>query len=387
MAIRKRGNSWQIDYTDPNGKRVRVCFKTRKEAVAEHGKRVSLIAEGRYLDVKKDYKTTMGELRKNYKKNFQQQASFYRTKCFYLENFINHFGEYTLLTNIKYLDLENYRNHLRQKPTRSGIRTDAAVNREMSCLRHIFSKAVEWEMMEDNPFNKGRSLFRKENNIRLRFLSEEEIQRLLAECSKHLARIVECAVNTGMRRGEILGLKWEQIRNGYIYLQKTKTNEPRQIPINEDLERLFKEIRREQQLRSEYVFTFWNGEHNLKGKKPVRNRRKAESVPVTIKNVRTSFKGALKRAGIENFRFHDLRHTFASHMIMRGASLKEVQEILGHKNIAMTMRYAHLSQEHKKKAVNRLSGLTASKKPSKKPADESCHKTVTFSKSSKPTTG
>jgi len=67
-----------------------------KEAVAEHGKRVSLIAEGRYLDVKKDYKTTMVELLKKYEENFQQQASFDRTKCFWLENFKNHFGEHTL---------------------------------------------------------------------------------------------------------------------------------------------------------------------------------------------------------------------------------------------------------------------------------------------------
>jgi len=384
MAVRKRGNSWQIDYTDPNGKRVRLSFKTKREAVAEHGKRVSLIAEGRYLDIKKDYKTTLRELLSKYAENFEQQASFQRWKVFCLKNFKDYFGEHTLLANIRYRDVETYRNHLRQKPTRGGDRANATVNREMSCLRHIFTKAVEWEMVETSPFDKGGSLQLKENNTRLRFLSEDEIDRLLAECPKHVRRIVDCAINTGMRRGEILSLKWSQIRNGHIYLTKTKTNEPRQVPINEDLDQLFKEIRKEQQLRSECVFPFRKGEHALKGEKPVRRRHKPAPVPESIGSIITAFKAALRRAGIENFRFHDLRHTFASHMIMRGATIKEVQEILGHKNISMTMRYAHLSQEHKKKAVNRLSGLTAPKKP----ADDVTSQNVTFpAKSSNPTTG
>jgi integrase len=90
-----------------------------------------------------------------------------------------------------------------------------------------------------------------------------------------------------------------------------------------------------------------------------------ETPVVSMKRVDRSFAAALKRAGIEDFRFHDLRHTFASHFIMRGGRLKELQEILGHKDIKMTMRYAHLSQEHKKKAVNLLNGLTASRKTPK----------------------
>jgi len=67
----------------------------------------------------------------------------------------------------------------------------------------------------------------------------------------------------------------------------------------------------------------------------------------------------LKNAGITDFRFHDLRHTFASQVIMRGGDLKDVQDPLGHKSMSMTLRYSHLSQEHKKKAVNLLNGLTA----------------------------
>ena len=355
--IRKRGNSYQIDYFDPNRKRVRKSFGKKKDAEAELGKRVSLIAEKRYLDVKKDYTTTFKELLDKYKENYKDQPSFHTWKRFCIERFKDYFGEDTRLDNIRYVDLETYKNHLRQKPNQHGrVRAVASVNREISCLHHIFTKALEWEMIERSPFDKGKSLLMKENNKRFRYLDQDEIDHLLENCINDYTRDITVTVlNTGMRRQEVLGLKWEQIRrDGFIYLNKTKTDEARQIPINDDLGELFKDIRQRKQLRSEYVFC------NDKGR--------------PFNDIKTSFKASLRRAGIEDFRFHDLRHTFASHFVMRGGSLKELQEILGHKTMTMTMRYAHLSQEHKKKAVNLLNGLTAS-------ADRKCHKSVTSSKS------
>jgi integrase len=266
MAIRKRGDSWQIDYLDPGGKRVRQSFKTRKEATAELGKRVSLIAEGRYLDVKPECKTTLAELCKRYEENFGNQSSFKNAKGKYLSNFKASFGEDRLLSTITFKEVETYQNQLRQKPVTAnrngveivvrGLRKDAIVNREMSCLHHLFAKAVEWDMMEQSPFEHKKSLILKENNKRLRFLSDEEISNLLAACSPHLKPIVSCAILTGMRRGEILSLKWDQVRGGFIYLEKTKTNEARQIPISDSLEAVFKDIRRKEHLRSGYVFTF-----------------------------------------------------------------------------------------------------------------------------------
>ncbi len=360
--IRKRGGAYQIDYVDPGGKRVRLSFKRKKDAEAELGKRVSLIAEHRYLDVKKDYKTTLSELIKKYEENFGAQRSFDRWKAFCLKNFEDYFRPETTLSNIRYVDVETYQNHLREKITRQNtVRANSSINREISCLRHLFRKAVEWEMMERSPFDRGKSLLLKENNARLRFLTEDEVKRLLDACSSHLRDIVICALNTGMRRGEILSLKWSQIRNGLIYLEQTKTDEPRQVPINEELARLFQEIRRKQKVGTEHVFTY-SRVNPMKGKPagtPVLNV--LEGNPVSY--IKTAFWAALRRAGIVNFKFHDLRHTFASHMVMRGASLKEVQEILGHKTMTMTLRYAHLSQEHKKKAVNLLNGLTTSEKP------------------------
>ena len=354
MAIRKRGGSWQIDYLDPAGKRVRQSFKTRKEATAEHGKRVSLMAEGRYLDVKPECKTTLAELCKKYTENFGNQSSF-ENKSRQLQNFMDYFGSDTMLDNIRFVNLETYQNHLKQKPVTAkrkgveivrGLRKDASVNREMSCLHHLFRKAVEWQLLERSPFDRGRSLNLKENNKRMRFLNEGEIESLLSACAPHLKPIVETAILTGMRRGEILSLKWDQVRGGFIYLEKTKTNEARQIPISDALEAIFRDIRRRDGLRYEYVFTF-------------RGR------PIE-RDLHVGFGAALKRAGLVDFHFHDLRHTFASQVILNGGSLKHVQELLGHKSMTMTLRYSHLSQDDKRKAVNLLNGLTGQ-----------CHKTVT----------
>jgi integrase len=360
MALRKRGDSWQIDYIDPNGKRVRQSFKKKGEATAELGKRISLIAENpkRYLEISKARIVTFDELTEKYEENFKHQRSFATSKKYSIDTLKKEFSG-RLLGSISYLHLESFRNQIKNTLTQHGtIRKEATVNRLMACLSHMLTKAVEWEMLDRNPFDKGRSLQFKENNKRLRYLTEAELKKLLAECpnpaeprvkremgvikgtqAPYLKDFVVIAVNTGMRKGEILSLKWSQIRNGFIYVDKTKTDEARQIPINRDLEECFKNVRTRQQLTSQHVFS--NGQGGF------------------IRDVRTSFKSALRRAGILDFHPHDLRHTFASHYLMRGGSLKGLKEVLGHKDIKMTMRYAHLSKEFVKEEIEILNGLTA----------------------------
>lgn len=354
MAVRKRGKSWVVDILIPTGERdedgrdilerYRKTFKKKGDADAEHDKMRTLVREDKFLDVRKEYKTTLDELLNKYEENFDTQPGFRKSKRFFLEEFRSHFGKDTRLSRIRYVDLETFRNHLRQKLTRSGTpKAVSTVNREMACLHHVFTKAVEWEMIGKSPFDRGKTLIMKENNQRVRYLTEDEITRLLKACEEkpHLHRIVVCAVHTGMRKGEILSLKWSQIRNGFIYLEETKTKERRVIPVNETLSKALKEIRKEQGLTSKYVFTYAGR---------------------SFSRVDRAFHGALARAKIEDFRFHDLRHTFASHVLMKGGSLKDVQELLGHKTMTMTLRYAHLSQEHKRNAVNLLNSLTGGRK-------------------------
>lgn len=336
----KRGVSWIVDYLDPTGRRRRKFFPLKKDAEAYLGKVVSTIREGRYhdvFDVKRETQVTFNELADRYVENYRGQKCFSRLKYYLVEEYRAAFGS-RRLSEISYLDLETYRNRRKATPTRAGkARTDATVNRELSTLRHMLNKAVEWGMLEVNPFSKGSKLMLKENNHRLRFLTDTEIEALLKACSPHLRPVVEVALLTGMRRGELLGLKWEQVRNGFIYLTETKGGKARQIPVNDRLAQIFRELRRENQLRSPYVFCDSQG------------RRFYE--------VKRSFASACRRAGLEDFRFHDLRHTFASHLVMRGVSLKAVQELLGHADIKMTMRYAHLSQAHLKEAVAVLNSL------------------------------
>ncbi|WP_353686754.1 site-specific integrase [Thermodesulfovibrio sp. 3462-1] len=172
--------------------------------------------------------------------------------------------------------------------------------------------------------------FLQENNRRLRFLSKEECQTLINACDPHLRPIVICALNTGMRKSEFLNLKWDQVdlKHGFIFLDKTKNGERREIPINDTLRITFNGLLR--RLDTPYVF------YDPATGKP-------------YQDVKRSFASACRRAKIQDFRFHDLRHTFASHLVMAGVDLTTVKELLGHKTLTMTLRYSHLHQAIKLK--------------------------------------
>jgi integrase len=169
---------------------------------------------------------------------------------------------------------------------------------------------------------------------RIRYLEKEEIDRLLAHCCEHLKPIVIVALHTGMRKSEILGLKWHDIdiKRNIIHLLDTKNREKREVPMNEVVQKTVIGVLKHPD--SQYVFCKKDGE--------------------PYGNVRKSFFTAVTKAGIINFRFHDLRHTFASQLVMSGVDLNTVRELLGHKSLEMTLRYSHLSPDHKKRAVDIL---------------------------------
>ena len=323
------------------------CFPTEKEAKDYMAKvRVSK-KEKRYhdvFDIKKETRTTFNALLDLYVENFKTQKS-YPTKVFVIRELREAFGG-RKLSQITYLDMETYRNRRKAVPLKSGKpRAEASVNYEMAVFSHILAKAVEWGLLENNPFKKGKGLMFRVDNGRTRYLSEPEIAALMKACddlkihSPHLKAIVETALLTGMRRGEVLGLKWEDIKGDFIYLKgdKTKSAKGRQIPVNDRLAEVFREVRRVHGLKPGFVFCDAQG------------RR--------FQDVRSSFGKVLRRAKIEDFTFHDLRHTFASHLVMQGASLTAVQKLLGHADLAMTMRYAHLSKGHLRETMANFSIL------------------------------
>lgn len=223
--------------------------------------------------------------------------------------------------------------------TPASPRTAATVNRYLAALSHVFSIAVrEYQWMDDNPLR--RVSRGKESRGRIRFLSDAERDRLLTACrassNPDLHPAVVLSLATGARRMEILGLRWPQVDlgRGVITLLETKNGERRALPMGESVRDLLKDRAKVRRIDSDLVFP---------GRPATR--------PTQLRHAWTQ---ALHAAGIEDFHWHDLRHSAASYLAMSGASLQEIAAVLGHKTLAMVKRYAHLSEPHTAAVVNRM---------------------------------
>lgn len=212
----------------------------------------------------------------------------------------------------------------------------ASVNRELALLKHLFSKAVEWRKLKENPAKMVKRM--KGEGKRLRYLMPDEVNSLLSNCDGLLwgllKPLVTVTLHTGARQGELRNLKWSEVSldMGFITLLDTKNGERRDVPMNETVRSTLEALEK----KSEFVFPSTVG------------RR------ITHARIHIAFHEALKRSGIEDFHFHDLRHSFASNLVMEGAELNDVRELMGHKDMEMTLRYAHLSPKHKGKVINIL---------------------------------
>lgn len=337
----------------PDKKRHReVAGRKLDDAVGRKEEIRDQIRKGKYFAERRKYTTTFDELIQKYREIYKDQRSFKRAKVFALKVMENHFKG-RLLSQITPFDIDSYK-RMRKEATitvtsKKGdtlvtvdtgrTRSDASVNRELACLSHLFGKAVEWEMVDESPFRKMRGLFFKENNKRTRFLAEEEIKKLLEVdydgLPPYLKPIVATAIYTGLRKGEILNLKWKDVdlEHGMIYVRENKQNRLQVKMVNDDLMDILMKL----PVKGDYLF------HDGEGK--------------PIKDVKRTFQTALRRAGIEDFRFHDLRHTSCSYLTMRGAPIQAVQDHAGHSSIKMTMRYSHLSPQFRRESIQLLNGL------------------------------
>ena len=218
-------------------------------------------------------------------------------------------------------------------------RTPATVNRYTTSLSHVFSIAVrEWEWAAENPLARVRKL--TEPRGRVRFLSDDERKRLLEACqestNRELYPLVVLALSTGARQGELLRLTWPDIdfERGVAIVHETKNQERRALPLQGRAREVLQDLKRVRRLGTDLVFA---------GK-----RTDAVVFP------RSAWTNALRRAEVEDFRFHDLRHSAASYLAMNGATLAEIAEVLGHKTLAMVKRYAHLTEQHTSDVVARM---------------------------------
>jgi integrase len=337
MGIFQKGKNWYIDYYF-KGQRKRKKIGPSKKLAEQVLKDVQLkIAKGEYLGVYEEKKIIFEDFAKQYLEYSKANKAFYSYKrdITSIKSLISFFAK-NYLFEITQQMVEKY------KAERLKEVEPATVNREVGCLRHMFNKAIDWGYLKKNPVLGVKKL--KEPPGRIRYLDSEEIKALFKaidqlprENRAYLRPIVVMALNTGMRKSEILRLRWQDIdlEQRKITIMNSKNNEVRTIPINDTL---YKELKRlPKYLNSEYVFCKSNGE--------------------AFGNIRKSFERVLKLAGIKDFTFHDLRHTFASHLVMSGCNLRSVQQLMGHKDIKMTMRYSHLSKEHLQEAVAKLDRL------------------------------
>jgi integrase len=214
----------------------------------------------------------------------------------------------------------------------------ATTNRYFTSLSAVCTVAQrEWGWLATNPVHEITKL--SEPRGRIRFLSEEERERLLAACQHsavpHLLPLVVLAMSTGARRGELLKLTWPDVdfSRQRLTFYHTKNRTPRSVPLVHHALVVMQQWHTERGTAHGRVFVS-GGQADL--------------------NFSKAWTTALRRAGIQNFRFHDLRHTCASYLAMSGASLLEIADVLGHKTLQMVQRYAHLTEQHTQSIVERM---------------------------------
>jgi integrase len=245
-------------------------------------------------------------------------------------------GGNLLLLQITRAHVEQFKQTRKAETHRDKPISETTIDRSLEVLRHMLRIAEEEGVIESVP----RVKLYKPDNARERALSEEEYQRLLTASSLHLRRIIICAYETGMRRGEIQFLPWNKVdlKAGLIRLEgkDTKTGEGRAVPISAALRSVLEDIR--QELRVGKVAAIDGRVFTWKGK------------PMA-EGWRTAFLAACRRATLADLRFHDLRHTFVTRKVREGWDYKRIMAITGHKTFAVFQRYNNPSEEDIKAVV------------------------------------
>ncbi|OGP12917.1 MAG: hypothetical protein A2052_02090 [Deltaproteobacteria bacterium GWA2_54_12] len=365
-GLYKRGNVWWIRYAGLDGK-IRFesggeSFRGAQDLLTDRKKEIK---EGKEPIPKKRIANHLfKELSEHYKTWGEGRQKGFVTKRYHIAQLDELFGNIPLRAfATRFVEEWQTKRMADNKP--------ATVNRLLATLKHMFTKAVEWEMVDEDTLKRVRRVkLLSENNRRLRYLSKEECKALINACSPHVRPIVITALNTGMRKEEILSLEWEKhidLRHSFILLDKTKNGERREVPINNTLREVLQGIVR--RIDSPYVFIDGEGKRFKDVKRSFATALKKadfERCPeCNQERQKTDSKEPgncpscgvkMERRGIKDFRFHDLRHTFASHLVMAGIDITTVKELLGHKTLTMTLRYAHLAPAHKVKAVEILEG-------------------------------
>lgn len=245
-----------------------------------------------------------------------------------------------LLADVNAPLIVQYRNELQTTHTHRGTpMSPSTVVRYLAALSHAFTIAVkDWGWVDDSPLRKV--IKPKQPRGRERFLSDDERERLMAACkassSAFLHTVVVLALSTGMRRGEIMGLRWTQVdlKRGQILLFDTKNGSSRAAPLTGLALSMLTELSKVRRIDTTLIF------YGADKDKPV--------------DLKKPWETAVTKAKLKDFRFHDLRHSAASYLAMNGASTIEIAAVLGHKTLQMVKRYSHLANSHTASVVTSM---------------------------------
>ncbi|MBI5846516.1 MAG: site-specific integrase [Nitrospirae bacterium] len=340
MGLYKRKGSqfYWVSFKLPSGRKILESTKTTNKKLAEriHAKRLMDIQEGRWFET--NYKKKpLKEMIERYRTEYTDSKGYYqkaRDKSIF-KHLYAYFGEDASLSNVEERvgGYEHYR--------KAESAQTATILKELGLLRRMFNIArKQWKWKIANPVSDIE--LPKVRNERVRYLSEDEytnlLQALEASEQKWLKPLVIIAMDTGLRLSNICDLKWSEVNlfSKMITMdaEAMKNDDYLGVPLTDRIFQVFKELRKTQSL-SGYVF------HD-NGKK------------LYDRKVQRAFRGALKEAKIGNFHFHDLRHTFASYLRQKGVDLHAISTLLGHKDLRMTKRYAHLNVDSLRRAVSVL---------------------------------
>ncbi|MEK7795739.1 MAG: site-specific integrase [Candidatus Hydrogenedentota bacterium] len=292
----------------------------------------SAIREGRHFRGTESKRHTLGEAIDRYTRDvLPLKKSGIRDQAPKLERWKTEIGNLTL-ADVTPPVIAEIRDKLLNEQTRFGTKmTGSTVNRYLAPLSHLFSVATrDWGWTNTNPV---RGISKpKEGQARVRYLSDDERARLLAACKQSrcdvLYDVVVLALSSGMRRSELFFLRWRDVdfERDLITLHETKNGERRSIPIVGHARELLETRSKIRRIDTDYVFA------SLSAPRPA--------------NIITAWNTVLRKANIENFHFHDLRHSCASYLAMRGATTAELASVLGHRTLTMVKRYAHIGPQH-----------------------------------------
>jgi len=332
---------WWVCYFDQYGRRHREKVGPKKLAVDVYQKRKNDVREARFFpDQIRRREITLSDMIDDYLERTRGKLRWFSHYKRYGGRWKDALGDSTLRQivpgDVDRVIAKRRKDCPSKRKDKTRVVSPATLNRELAFLRRVFNVAIEDGKADSNPVKPH--MFAKENNQRVRYLCDEEERTLREAIGEDEWPIVAVAIHTGMRRSEQFNLRWENVDfgTGLITMPRSKHGETRRVPMNDTVREILRT--RPNRLKGAFIFPSATGE-----------------TPIDAQNyVNRTFLPALREARIEGFTWHCLRHTFASRLVMAGVDLRTVQELMGHKTLAMTLRYSHLSPAHQLEAVQRL---------------------------------